>query len=64
MKRRLGLHRAASTKHEYHARKAFRVSTGGPRAPGIMRIRATYVDPDAPLSLIQLKNLVLWRRTT
>ena len=27
-----------------------------------MRIRGTYVDPYAPVTLIQLKDLVLWRR--
>ena len=37
---------------------------GSPPAPGIMRIRATYVGPDTLLTLIQLKDLVLWRRTT
>ena len=53
--RRLGLYRAASTKNGI----IYRVSTRGPRAPVVLRIRATYVDPDVSLTLIQLKDLVL-----
>ena len=66
MKRRLGLHRATSTKRDImRARKYFEsVRVVPTRAPDIMRIRATYVNPDVPLTLSQLNDLVLWHKTT
>lgn len=61
MRRRPGLHCAASTKHDIISVRVTVVLVCQTKKK--MRVRATYVDPDAPLSLVQLEDFVLWRRT-
>jgi hypothetical protein len=63
MMRRLALHRRHLTKHICHAKgtkKHFESVCVVLVRQTEMRMCATYVDPDALLTLTQLENLVLW----